>query len=254
MTILNRWRVIITATQAEDYVWRDEDEGEPTVGSGGEPIDTAKSRIVRTVEDNVVEILEEVNKTGGHFKFESITVSCPANQVTTHQISYPYDINVKSARIITAPENRDDVLSWVVAPDTTVGTLTVDASIGATVLDVSQTVVDNIHVGFKVKLVDGVTPTTNEDLGYVLNVDKTNLQITVQTATTLAWAAATPTLVQMTVWFVENMVIGPENKIAIGSDTLKSSYLPANTPLYCNYDNKSPSTAKTFYAYIQYLY
>ncbi len=252
---VNKWRVVITANQAEDFVWRDENQDAPVVGPTGEPIDTAKSRIVEVREQNEVIIQEEKIKTGGNFKFESIKITAAANTITEQDFSWEIPINVISATIVTSADMTGDLITWLVAPNITIGGITSDISISNTVINVSQTVVDNIKIGFKIRVANAADPANAfEDLGIVLNVDKDNFQITVSTAATQAWAAALPTLVQMSVYYIENAEIGPPAKIEIGKDKIGASYLPANTILRAYYDNKHVTDAKTFYAYVEYLY
>ena len=86
---LNKWRVVITATQEADFIWLEEGE-EPTIGPAGEPIDTEKSRIVQTILQNTVKIQQETTPTGGHFKMVTLAFDAPANSQTVFTHTWPF--------------------------------------------------------------------------------------------------------------------------------------------------------------------
>jgi hypothetical protein len=143
-----------------------------------------------------------------------------------------------------------------VADNTTIGTLTADATAGDTTLDVAQTVVDNILTGFNCRLAMSTDSTgTYEDVGHVISVDKDNLQITVEASLSSNWSSTTPpTLVQMKIHFVEESVVGHgPYKIKMGADKIGTSYLPANSNLYCDYTNNGTGSID-YYVYLEYLY
>ena len=58
----------------------------------------------------------------------------------------------------------------------------------------------------------------------------------------------------MTVIYVPDVEIGHPGKISIAENKIGASYLPANVPIICEYDNKHPTDTKRFVAYLEYLY
>ena len=134
---------------------------------------------------------------------------------------------------------------------TTTGTITSDVTASDTVINVSQTVIDNVNIGYKIQLDDS---TNTDDLGIVTAIDTDNKTITVDTAATQGFSAATPTYVKQTVCMVSDYEIGPAWEWVIGESKIGGSHLPANTTVEVKYTNNSAITAKKLVAKIEYLY
>jgi hypothetical protein len=120
-----------------------------------------------------------------------------------------------------------------------------------TTIAASSTVVDNLKVGFAVRITDG---TNTEDIGYATEIDKTNSTITVNGAPSNNYSALTPSYIQMSVMFLDHAEVGAPMTIPVGSDKIGASYVPAGTVIRSVYENKSPSTQKTMITYIEILY
>lgn len=257
MADLFGWRVVIASTQLHDtdLVWRTDDQGEPTVSSNGDPIDTEKSRIVETRISNEIKIKEENVKTGGGFSFGQVHFPIPANQTVTEINTWPIPISIAAATVMTNEAMTGDSVSLCVAPNTTIGAAVADISISDTVITASPTVFDYIKIGYYVRIASASDPTnTYEDVGRVLEVDSDNYTITIETPATMNWTFATGVLIQMTVYFVKDFIIAHPGAVRMGAATIGASYLPANTPLVCTYTNNSVLTPKIFAAYIEFLY
>lgn len=247
---VRKWRVVVTATQQFDYVWKDENEGEPTVSSTGQPIDIGKSKVVREILGNQVKIQEEAISTGGHFYVSQNKYTCPGNQMTEHVITFPVDINMISTTVVTTNEMFGDFMKWEVSPNTTIGATIDSVPSGSTsAISVNSTVTDNIKIGFEVRLATNPTGPT-EDLGFVTSIDKDAQEITTTQSPTQNFA--TGSLVQMTVPFMEGELGYPDH-YEYGNDKIGTSYLPANTPVYMRYTNNSVNS-KDIYIQFQYLY
>ena len=132
----------------------------------------------------------------------------------------------------------------------TVGTITQNVSVSDTVINVSQSVIDSIAIGFYASITDG---THTDDLGRVTAVSTANKTITVETASTNAYLAATPTTVAMTVSPVHNFEFGPPQSYNIGQSSLGASHVPANIPLVLKYTNNGGTTKTLIFNY-EYLY
>jgi len=255
--IINKWRVVVTSDSSHGFVWRDDDQGPPTVGPNGEAITTSLSRITEVRDPNEIRIQEEsIPSAGGHYSFHSEKLIAAANTVTTHDMSFPIAINILSSKIHITADMEGDVLSWSISPNTTVGTITSDVSINDTVINVGQTVIDNVDVGYHVRLADQADPDgTNEELCRVIAKDEVAKTITVEIPATQAWLASGPTLVQMNVYYLWNVEIGPGvYDLEPGKSKIGSAHLPTNTIVRAIYDNKHATDAKTIVTYIEYLY
>lgn len=197
------------------------------------------------------EIMEENTKTGGHYAAESLVCSIPAT-TGWHEFdfSWPVPISILSAEWINDSAFSGDEAQMIVAPDTIIGTITVDVSASASTIDVSQTVIDNTAVGYWVLLDDG---TNADDCGRVTSVDEDNLKITVEIPTTNSFLASTPTYVKQTIKMVPSLKLSSSGRHQLGESKIGGSHLPANTTVRVRYNN-SDGLAKEFKVIIEYLY
>lgn len=200
-----------------------------------------------------VQIQEETIETGGHFFGETIKIVCPTGPYTQqHNFSFPIDVTVLIAKTITSNEHLGDNVSLMVAPDTTIGTLTSSASTGATGLSVSSTVIANTKKGFYVSLTDGVNSESTKRR--VIDIDTNNDIIYLNSGIENAYDFTTPTYVKQTVYYAKEFEFGVAGRRDIGSAKIGGTYLPANTPIRAEYTNNSTTMEKTFIVEIEYLY
>lgn len=198
-------------------------------------------------------IEEEIGKeTGGHFQAQSFEITTISTiDWYEKNFSFPMPISLLSATWINKASNDGDEVEFIVAPDTTTGSITAAVAVGATVIDVSQTVIDNAKLGYYLKLDDG---TNVDDVGRITNIDTINSKITVETPTVNAFAVATPTYIKQSVKLVPKvMLVGTNAQIELGTSKIGGSSIPANTILRARYNNLSGS-AETFSFILQYLY
>jgi hypothetical protein len=254
MSNWNNWRVIVTATQNADYVLRTETQGAPSVSSAGEPIDLSKSRIISHRTENLVKIKEMRIETGGKFQISYSKIVAPPNQITTLIKIFDSDINLLSSVVSLTSNLQGDHISWSVAPNATIGALTSPAEIGDTVLNVQQSIIDNIEPLYKVRLALNTDQTTTyEDLGVVTEIDEINSTITVTSPCTQSWSAGV-TLVQMTIVMIDIEAGFLNTTLEIGKDKIGTSYIPKGVPMICEYTNNHITDDHTFYTYYSYLY
>ena len=246
-----KWRIYCEteATWTEGIV--NETAGIPTncFTNSGHTVNTNSQQILEELSDYTVTITEESTPTGGHFKSNSIKMVCPVG-ASQHDFSYPHPISVLSITIVTTSDHTGDTFENIVAPNTTIGSITSDITASDTVINVSQTVMDNSKVGYYINVTDG---TNNDTLGRVLSLDTVNNTLTMETAAVNGFLASTPTIVQLTVKNIDNYIIGEPSRYEIGKDKIGGSYVPANTVIRVDYTNNGGSS-KDFYAIIEYLY
>lgn len=246
------WRVIISATQQPTFILRLDTQGPPTVGPNGEAIDTAQSRVVDFRSDNSVKIQEMGTVTGQRYQVKHIKVVAQPNTMTIVDTSLPYDINLIAVKNVFTTELAGDVISWLLAPNTTVGVITSDVSIGNVLINVSPTVIANIEESWRFRIVSSSNPAVYEDLGHVVNIDHDNSTVTVDVAATQTHTAGD--YVQMTAVYTESLEIcNASYVLEMGLEIPRVAYIPANAPVRCEYTNNS-STAKTFYCYYSFYY
>ena len=196
-------------------------------------------------------VIKEPSKPmNGFFRVQTIMMDVLPNENKTEDLTWPFPIAPLSVIILPNELHRGDVYTVNVSPNKPVGVITANVSIGNTVLTVSATVIENIHVGFPCELFDG---TNTEDLGFVVDKDYAAGTITVQHASTRAFLAATPTYVRMTVRFMGPHIIGRKGMMHFGTTKIGASYIPAGEIVRVNYENKS-AHKKTIYGIVEYLY
>lgn len=250
---LYKWKIYCSTDSKFEYSWLDEHQAQPTTcpTNTSHTISSQQTSIVETRKPDIININQEDIKTGEHFFWDTKTFTAVANTTTIFTFSYPMNISLIEASFVSVSENIGDSWSWVVAPNTTIGALTNNVSIDDTIINVTSNVTDNIKEGFWVNLFDG---TNTEDLGRVLNINKTDGTITVEHASTQSFSAATPTFVRMNIYFLKDAVFGHPWISVYGQGKIKTSHVPANTIAQVEYTNNSPSTDKTITVYIEYMY
>lgn len=251
MTKWIKWRIFCET----ESIWTEgiinETDGTPTTcfTDSGHTVNLNSQQALEELSDYIVTINEESTPTGGHFKSNSIKMVCPTG-ASQHDFSYPHPISVLSITIVTSSDHTGDTFENIVAPNTTIGSITSDITASDTVISVSQTVMDNAAVGFYINVTDG---TNNDILGRVLSLDTGNNTLTMETAAANGFLASTPTYVQVSVKTIDNYTIGEPSRYEIGKDKIGGSYVPANTTIRVDYTNNGGSS-KDFYAIIEYLY
>ena len=125
MTTINQYRVYCTTDSKYVLIWAKED---PTTcpENNTHSIDIDSVTIIDKLTQNTVSIKEEEIPTGGHFKLDMFKIIAPKNQESKQYFDFDYPINVISSKLITGSEHKGDILTWAVAPNTTIGTLTSD--------------------------------------------------------------------------------------------------------------------------------
>ncbi len=247
MTTIYKYRVYCTTAAKYEYIW---DDVAPTTcpANPAHSIDSSKTTIVDRRSQTVVEIKEETTPTGGFFICETLPVSIAANQTATFPYTWPIPITVLMVGFTSTGDNEGDILSLSVAPDTTIGTLTANIGTGVSTIDVSQTVIDNIKVGFHVTITDG---TNTNQLGRCLIINKAAKTIAIETATTNSFNANS--LIKITIYMMKNYTIGPAWEYEIGTSKIGGSYVPAGRTVKVVYENKT-NAAKTLNPRVEYLY
>ena len=248
---LYKYRVHCTTDNQNEFIWLDENDSEPTTcpTNTSHSIDSSKTTIVDSRKPENIRIKEESIPTGEHFMCETKVINTNANDTSENDYSWPFPISILAVYMITS-DHEGDNFEALIAPDTTIGTITSDVAADDTVINVSQTVIDNTSVGYILTLDDG---TNNDNLGHVLAIDKVAKTITVETAAVNNFLAATPTYVKQTVYYLRNYEFGPAWEYVIGESKIGASYLPANTILRARYTNNS-ITNKKLVVKFEYLY
>lgn len=240
---LYKYRVYCSTENAFKYWWLDETQTVPTTcpDDSGHTVDTSRTLVVDTRESNVVNIAQENVKTGENYRYHTIQFDALGNQTTQYTFSFPFNVSVMDAMIQVAEENTGDRMSWRIMPDTIIGALTQNANVDDNTFHVSPTVTSNLKVGFKMNLTNGVE---TRELGFVTAIDAENGTVTTENSLNYSFLASAPTYVVMNIYFLDSIEFGHPGRLLIGDSKIKSSYLPANTTVLCEYENKTANTKR----------
>lgn len=199
-------------------------------------IDPNRTTVVSSLSTNTIKAEEP---TEGYFQATTVEMNIPSGSpgdVTLIDVSWPMDILIWKTEFNPVSDMMGDKINVIGDPGLSVGALTADASATDTVLNVSNTVTDNVIRGFDVQLTDG---STTEKLGRIVGVDKDNFQITVENALTNNFLASSPTYVQLNVCSVKDFKIDTLNKTQFGEKGFRYKTLPANTVMRLEYTNNN---------------
>lgn len=251
MTSVKKYRIYCSTDSKDEFAWGTSIPTKCPTDTGHTIGDIA---VVDKVESNDVKILEEHVPTGGHFQATSFnlnSITAGPSVVTSLNVSYKIPVSGLAFSFVTEASQKGDKIDIIVGKDTIVGSLTADAKIGDTVLNVSQTVIDNIAVGFYVKLDD---LSTANDCGIVVDVDTNALTITIDVALTSAFTAADPTYVRMSVYTLKDYYIGTAWRYEVGNSKIGGSYLLPGVTITIEYTNNTADSNKCLYIDSELLY
>lgn len=192
--------------------------------------------------------------TGGNYQAQSfeIVVDHAIDTWKSETFSWPYPISIFSTEWINETVFKGDEVRVQLAPDTITGAITADVAIGDTEINVSSTVTDNVQRGYLLEITNF---SVFNAMGRVVDYDGAAGTVTMETATTDAFLAATPTYIRQTVDFIPRIMLRSGNSVELAKDVVGGSYLPANTPLVVSYKNvQGDTTNKTFSFIMEYKY
>ena len=229
------WRMMCITEAAYVYTWG---PVAPTLcpNNSAHTVDLTSIAAVDTITNTTVYVHEENIQTNGNFQSfcYAIQATGPTGTVYSGSFSLPYPFVIYDVNYVTNACHQGDFLTVQAAPNTTIGALGADAAAGTTTFTVSPTVFAYVNPGYFITLTDG---TNTDNLGYLISMNTTTSTITVQTANVHAFAAATPTYVQMTVVMINNMEIGPAWQYSINQRKIGGASVPAGTPINIVYTN-----------------
>lgn len=249
MATLYKWRVYCTTDATNEYVWSEE-EPKTCPTNTLHVIDEEKTSIDEIREVNLITIKEENTPTGGNFKAETVGFDIPAETTESFDISWKIPINVLEMCFHPTSEEVGNFIDIALSPDTTVGIITSDVSVGDTEISANEGSLDYFYKGYEVKLSDGEN---ENNLGIITNINIVTKTITVENPATNSFSASTPTYIKQTIYLAKHFEINASWKYAIGESKIGGNYIPANTIVRVSYENKS-TTPVRFVATLEYLY
>jgi len=133
MSSYNIWYVkCLTENAAKQWILNDTDSDPTTCPSNSaHTIDAALTRIIKTVDDNIVTIREETDATGGHFSCATLKINATQNTTSSSSIYWPHPVSAMSFNFITGTGHCGDRVSMSVGKNTIIGVITAGVA-GAT--------------------------------------------------------------------------------------------------------------------------
>lgn len=201
------------------------------------------------IVENEVTILEEKVKTGGHYQataYKLVLDQVDAGEWVHLDMVWPHPISILSAEYTDKDENKDDLAQFIVAPGTVAGYLTSEVAADAHELEVSDTYLEVLEIGYYVAIGD-------LDLGRCIGIDLVNKLITVENNTNAIYPQYTPVKIEIRMLPCLHFSGGTVSK-TLGKSKIGGSFLPAGTPLRFSYQRNDTDTSKEFIFIIDYLY
>ena len=149
-----------------------------------------------------------------------------------YDFSFPYPVCVYATTIYPTADNIGDVFDVCTAPDTVVGVIQDDISVGATGLEIGS--VAPLAVGYYVNITDGVN---TDSLGEIIDIDTNLNTIEFSTPTVNSFLAATPSYVRIGIPRLEGVLMVSTQPQVLGTTILDSATVPANTTIRIHYTN-----------------
>ena len=223
----------------------------PTLCPDSHSIESNKIYVISQVLRNSVYINDDSGQTQGYYFCKGHQFDCNSTQdsETHYNISDGnFDQEVFSMHFLPTSSNIGDAFSIHVNPDTAIGTLMAEATIGSSTFNVSPTVIVHMVKGFLCSLNNSGTI---EDVGRVTAIDSDNNTITVENA--LSQTFPSGSVVRLTVPRVLDMPIVSTNRIDLGENRTGGTFSKAGTIGRITYVNKTGGTKK-FSFYVQQTY
>ncbi len=247
MSAIYKYKFYCDTESAFVYTWS---RTEPTVcpNNNTHSVDLSNVSILDTVSSNIVDINQEVIDTGGNYRAQSGVITAGSLETTQQTLTWQYTITVMNFSLNT-DENADNCkFEAVCAENTIIGALTQNASINDTVLHVSPTVVQNVKIGYKVCLFNGVTQTC---VGECVNVGVDTITID----SPLVDNHSAGVYVQMSIIMVKDFHTISNKSHDLAKKTVKGSTIFPGIAMTVRYTNNNTggNVSKLQYTY-EYLY
>lgn len=237
MTTVNQYQLWCVSEAAYVTKW---DTVPPTTcpNDPAHTIDPSSVVIISSISDESQSVVTSSVGTNNFWKADchNYPIAAGPGVDTIIDLSYPYSVSVRGSTFYMTADNVGDILTVYAAPNTVVGAITSDVTIGDTVINVTPAVTSNVYPGFLLHLTDGVN---SSNLGEVVSIDKVNNTVTVSVASNQNYSAASPTLVQFTMVRISNMTIAIEGPIKLGQSELGGTIVPAGTVIRAIYTNQT---------------
>ncbi len=249
---LYQHRIYCLTENAWVYLWKEDDVLLTTCPNDpGHTVQAGSAAVISTVDTGIVQInKEDGHPTNGHARVDALVLDTPAGATTFLTKTWDVDIAIYILRLAVTAACVGCTVTAEAAPLTAVGTLTADAPIGTTVLNVTPTAAANTDPGYVVTLQQGATV---QELGQATAVDRTLNTITVMVATTSNFLAAGPTVVRVTARAADQVYLSLEGYLGFGESRTQAIPFPKGRSFRIAMTNPNVAAARLV-TYLSYNY
>lgn len=253
MSTVKKWRVWCDTNSKYETAWAEEEPTTCPYDPINHTIDTSKTAVITTVDEQVVTIKEELVETQGIYRFRGYEFTIPAGTpgaTSQLDITWKRPITLLNGEFDAMTEHIGDVISAIVVAPSPIGAITAPVSPNDTVINVSPTVFDYIYNGFNVYLTDGVNI---DALGENMSKDSVAGTITVETGAVNTFSPLSPTYIMIDVPVVENLHVRRERTYEFAKKKVGGKMFDTGVIfriLYVNHDGLE----KTFTFNFEYMY
>jgi len=186
-------------------------------------------------------VSEHREGTGEHYDVRPLAFDVAASSEDHIEIAFDYPIRLNTLHMTARNDGDSGYMTIGGDGGLVIGNITANITAGDTVINVSQTAVDNIDVGYCLHLSDG----TNTEEGRVVAKDVVNKTLTLKAGTTNAYLAATPTYCAVIVRLgYEDLEFDANEEIIFGAYSQGGPLLAAGTKLRLYYNNTGGSQVR----------
>lgn len=243
MSVTN-WRIYCNTEGGWVHGWKDTSEGEPTVcfNNNTHEVNLNSCQILNTTALLDVKIQQERVATGGNFRSEGYSLTCPANSTTIDVLTWPFPVSIMNVTILGKEDIVGDTAD-VYINISNAGTITTEAAIGSTVFYISPVTMAYLFVGYEI-IING------ESLGRVLSIDTSTSTVTMENASTILHEIGE--FIEIRINLVKNHNMNSYNH-TIARSIIGGKSLPTGLAVNLAYTNNG-SLEKTFKYNIEYMY
>lgn len=198
------------------------------------------SIIEKTSSQNVNIVQLQPEFTNGFYKVEGFSFTIPANSSAYKDVSWPYNISVMTMNLQPSTENIGDTINAFAGPDTIIGVNTQTLGQNVSVINVNNTVLQNIKLGYTVSVVND---SQNINMGECISIDTENSRITCSIVASENIAPGA--YIKVSRHVIKNLTFITDTIINLANKNVSSTSFPANTIARMVYKNNS-NVEKTF--------
>jgi len=195
---------------------------------------------------------QDASPPEGWYQSSTIQMDIPSGatgSITTYDWANVFDTYIWSVSITPPPNSEGDVLTYIIVPDTVIGTLASDATIGSTAVNIGANAPGFYYLtkGCEISLTDGVNTQYPDK---ITSVNPSTGVVTFEAA--LTYNFATGTYIRFTNYTIRDHIMDYHGeRMYFGLKGLKTKMVPAGYPMRLIYKNKT-GVAKTFYFQMEY--